>query len=75
MSVRVDASKEHISLFELEEQMLELLRLRRALCLLNAKRKWLQGSRRNRRSISRAAIGTQNIIFNGTAVPSGNQIS
>ena len=63
MSVRVDASKGYVSLFELEKQMQELLRLRRALCLLNAKRTRLQEFRRNRRGIFRAAIGTRNITI------------
>ena len=33
-------------LFDLEQQMLELLALRRALCLANASRNWPRGARR-----------------------------
>jgi hypothetical protein len=62
MSVRVDISSLFFSYLNLKEEMRELLRLRRALCLLNAKRNRTQWSRRRgARRISRAVIGTPNI--------------
>ena len=62
MSVRVDISSLFVFHFKLEEEMRELLRLRRALCLFNAKRNRTQWSRRRSlRRISRAVIGTPNI--------------
>jgi hypothetical protein len=62
MSVRVDISSLFVSHFKLEEEMRELLRLRRALCLLNAKHNRMERSgRRSFRRISRPVIGTPNI--------------
>jgi hypothetical protein len=60
MSVRFDISNLLVTHFELEEQMQELLRLRRALCLLNAKRDRPQRSRPGLGRVSRAKMGTPN---------------
>jgi hypothetical protein len=47
MSVQIEAiSRQCIALQKLEQQMTELLALRRAVCLLNAKRSRPKGSRR-----------------------------
>jgi len=54
MSVPFDISNLLVSHVKLEEQMQELLRLRRALCLLNAKHNRLQRSRLGLSRVSRA---------------------
>jgi hypothetical protein len=47
MSVQIEAISSHFSkLLKLEQQMTELVALRRAVCLLNAKRSRPKGSRR-----------------------------
>jgi hypothetical protein len=47
MSIQIEAIRSHSSkLLKLEQQMTELLALRRAVCLLNAKRSRPKGSRR-----------------------------
>ncbi len=74
MSFRVDISSLFFSYLKLEEEMRELLRLRRALCLLNAKRnrtRW--SSRRGLRRISRAVSATPNI--NRTAVTDAPRVA
>ena len=63
MPVPFDISRLLASKSQLEQQMQELLKLRRALCLLNAKLDWQQRSRSSRR-ISGAMKGTPNIANN-----------
>ena len=55
MSVQIEAiSRQCIELLKLEQQMTELLALRRTLCLLNAARDEPKGSRRLYRASARS---------------------
>ena len=59
MSIQIEVIRSHFSrLLKLEEQMTELLALRRALCLLNAKRSRPKGSPRLYRASARSARWT-----------------